>query len=177
MYKKWPLREDMTDQEFLADIFGTFANRIGFVSVWCLTFFMIPATRHGPVLAVLGWHPYHAMTVHMWCGWAAIATAYLHTFFYILKYSVGDYNKQAPGQHGWNYFFPPPMCFVPSHYSEGTNEDGTPMPPEGYKHCEKMLAGFFGTISLSFLTVLAICSMKFIRRNQYTVFYFAHILW
>jgi hypothetical protein len=139
---------------------------------------MISATQHGPVLAVLGWHPYHAITIHMWCGWGTIATSYLHAFFYILKYSFSDYHKQAPGQQGWNYFFPLPMCFAALHYSYGTDTMiGILMLPENYDNCGYMPAEFLGTMALSFLTVLAIFSVKFIRRNKYNVFYLAHILW
>ena len=124
---------------------------------------MIPATRHVPILAVLGWHPYHGITIHIWCDWGTIATAYLHAFFYILKYSFGDYHKQAPGQHGWNYLFPPRMCFVPFHYSSGTDAmNGIPIPPENSDNCGDMLAGFLGTMA----------SMKLLRRNKYAIFYF-----
>ena len=66
MYKKWPtqtLHDTLEAGEpasvYYADVAGTFANRFGFVGFWFLTFFMIPASRHGPVLAALGWHPYH----------------------------------------------------------------------------------------------------------------------
>ena len=172
VYKKWPSqKDDESVAQHVSDICASLANRIGYVALFCLTFFMIPATRHGPILAVLGWHPYHAITIHMWFGWACIGTSYIHMLLYILKYAVGTYSLQ-----GWQYFFPPMMCFIKSQYVF-EDADGNEQPPKGYEECEKALAGFFGTVAISFLTVLAICSMKFIRRNQYTVFYFAHIIW
>lgn len=42
MYKKWPTRDEgMSDAAWIADQAGTWANRVGFVGFWPLTFFMM----------------------------------------------------------------------------------------------------------------------------------------
>lgn len=190
MYKKWPdggrqasIEDGETDNEWYARVAGTFANRIGFVGFWFLTFFMIPATRHGPVLAVLGWHPYHACTIHMFCGWGSFWCSWLHFIFYIIKYAVTDY--EAP-VYSWMFIFAPRMCWTWNTKTGGLmnettgeiilDEDGHPEPPEGYGNCKKMLSGFFGTVSLLFFTILVITSMQVVRRYKYQVFYFSHVI-
>merc|ERR1712183_519325 len=39
-----------------------------------------------------------------------------------------------------------------------------------------MLAGFYGTISIVFFTILVVTSIKVVRRFKYQVFYFSHII-
>jgi len=182
MYKKWPTdKSEYTDAEWTADLAGTFANRIGFLGFWFLTFFMIPATRHGPVLAALGWHPYHACTIHMFCGWGSFWCSWIHFICYIIKYAVSTY--EFPN---WYYIFPPTMCWTWNTKDGGAvnattgeilfDEDGMPLPPDGYKNCGKMLAGFYGTCGLLFFTILVITSMQVMRRYKYQVFYFSHVI-
>ena len=36
-------------------ISGLVANRLGFLSFFAMTFFLIPVAKHGPILSVLGW--------------------------------------------------------------------------------------------------------------------------
>jgi hypothetical protein len=197
MYKKWPTSlddPDKTHEERVSSIAGTFANRLGFVGFWFLTFFMIPATRHGPVLAALNWHPYHACTIHMFCGWASWFFSMGHFIGYLVKYFAGPYpssrdsafEEMTGGWQGWQYIFPPAMCWTWNtkdfgQVNETTGEvlrddEGYPLPPLGYSDCGKMLSGFYGTVSIAFFTILVICSLQVVRRYRYQVFYWAHII-
>jgi len=184
MYKKWPSDGRAgydTQAEWIAALAGTFANRIGFLGFWFLTFFMIPATRHGPILAALGWHPYHACTIHMFCGWGSFWSSWIHFVCYIIKYSVSTYD--FPNYH---YIFPPAMCFTWNTKDGGAvnattgdilyTDDGMPEPPDGYENCGKFFSGFYGTIAITFFTILVVASMKHVRRYRYQVFYFTHII-
>lgn len=183
MYKKWPERkEEWTDAKWVEYQATTWANRVGFVGFWALTFFMIPATRHGPVLAVLGWHPYHACTIHMFCGWLSYWASMIHFLCYIIKYGAGEYPMSREQEHleltggwkGYQFIFPPAMCFSWNGKDGGqvnatTGEvmldgDLNPMAPLGYNDCGKMLAGFYGTIGIIAFTVLVVTSMQVVRR-------------
>ena len=124
---------------------------------------MIPASKHAPILALLDWHPFHAMSIHMWCGRLSFFATYLHFVLYIAKYVVrGVYNGFTPAE----FFFPPPVCFAILY-----DEDP---PPED---CAKMLAGFFGFLAILAFTVLYLFSLKVVRRHRYMLFYISHILW
>jgi len=195
MYKKWPSREEgWSDAKWTEYQATTWANRTGFVGFWALTFFMIPATRHGPVLAAMGWHPYHACTIHMFCGWFSYWASMIHFLCYIIKYGAGEYPMSRDKEHlaltgghpGWRFIFPPAMCFTWNGKDNGKVNATTgeimfddmmnPLPPLGYSDCGKMMTGFYGTISIVFMTILVLTSMKVMRRYRYQVFYFSHII-
>jgi len=196
MYKKWPTRDEgMSDAAWIADQAGTWANRVGFVGFWPLTFFMIPATRHGPLLAALGWHPYHACTIHMFCGWFSYWASMIHFLCYIIKYGAGEYPASRETAHfeltggwkGYQFIFPPAMCFSWNGQDGGQvnfttgeilldDDSYNPKPPLGYSDCGKMLSGFYGTIAITFMTILVLTSMKVLRRYRYQLFYFSHII-
>jgi NAD(P)H-flavin reductase len=191
MYQKWPVDENWGTNDpgtNMMDMAGTWANRLGYVAIYCLTFFMIPATRHGPVLSVLGWHPYHACTIHMWLGWGSFWFSWLHFIFYIAKYASpyypnarNDLCNDGEGMPGWRWVFPSSACFTynkkPEYewFNPETNETEMIIDP-CLGDCGKQINGFYGTVAIFFMTCLAVTSMQVFRRYKYTVFYFTHII-
>ena len=95
MYSKWYTAKDGWDdfdEGYKQDQAAkTWANRFGFVAIVALSFFMIPASRHGPVLSLMGWHPYHACTLHMFAGWFSFWFSWLHFLCYMIKYGSSYY--------------------------------------------------------------------------------------
>ena len=123
---------------------------------------VIPAAKHAPVLALLNWHPFHAMTLHMWCGRLSFFGSFIHFFCYILKYAVrGVYNGYNPVQ----FFVPIRECFYVLQDAELPHD------------CGKMLNRLFGTLAIFFFAVLMVCSIKTVRRHRYMLFYISHIVW
>lgn len=190
MYYKWPgNKEYESDGKRIEDMAGTWANRFGQVGMVALTFFMIPASRHGPVLNLMGWHPYHACTIHMFAGWLSFWTSWLHFLGYIAKYSTDVYPtsrsdlcmEEQGGWPGYRWIIPPKICFTYNNqkdyewYNPDTNTTEMIDPP-CFRDCGKQINGFYGTVAIVAFTILAITSMQFMRRYKYTVFYFSHII-
>eukprot|EP00751_Fragilariopsis_kerguelensis_P005652 CAMPEP_0170793606 /NCGR_PEP_ID=MMETSP0733-20121128/22796_1 /TAXON_ID=186038 /ORGANISM="Fragilariopsis kerguelensis, Strain L26-C5" /LENGTH=965 /DNA_ID=CAMNT_0011142671 /DNA_START=114 /DNA_END=3008 /DNA_ORIENTATION=- len=199
MYYKWYTNEEewnlsvedggWTDGEKLDKAAGTWANRFGDVAMIALSFFMIPASRHGPVLNLMGWHPYHACTIHMFAGWVSFWGSWLHFICYIIRYASSKYPtarnpiciETQGGWPGYRWIFPPAMCFtynkVPNYewFNPETNTTDLIDPP-CFRDCGKQINGFYGTIAILAFTILALTSMQVVRRYKYTVFYFSHII-
>jgi len=195
MYYKWYTNKDewtdgtWTNGEKIEYAAGTWANRFGDVAMIALSFFMIPASRHGPVLNLFGWHPYHACTIHMFAGWVSFWGSWLHFICYIIKYSTSKYPtsrneicvEEQGGWPGWRWIFPPAICFtynkIPNYewYNPETNTTDLIDPP-CFRDCGKQINGFYGTIAILAFTILAVTSMQVVRRYKYTVFYFSHII-
>lgn len=195
MYYKWYTNKpEWTDGSWsegrkLEYAAGTWANRFGDVAMVALSFFMIPASRHGPVLSLFGWHPYHACTIHMFAGWLSFWTSWLHFICYIIKYSTSYYprstneicEEEQGGWPGWRWIFPPAICFTynnqkPYEWLNPETDEIEMIDPPCYRDCGKMINGFYGTVAILAFTILAVTSMQVVRRYKYSVFYFAHVI-
>jgi len=117
----------------------------------------------------------------------------LHFLCYIIKYGLGaypssrdDFTDDFQGWKAYQWIFPPAICFSWNGKDGGQlnattgdilmDDEYNPLPPLGYSDCGKMLAGFYGTIAITFFTILVVASMKHMRRYRYQVFYFSHII-
>ena len=195
MYDKWYTNKpEWTDGSWsegqkLEYAAGTWANRFGYVAMVALSFFMIPASRHGPVLSLFGWHPYHACTIHMFAGWLSFWTSWLHFICYIIKYSTSYYprssnaicEEEQGGWPGWRWIFPPAICFTYNNqksyeWLNPETDEIEMIDPPCYRDCGKMINGFYGTVAILAFTILAVTSMQVVRRYKYSVFYFAHVI-
>mmetsp|Transcript_38980 Transcript_38980/g.43641 ORF Transcript_38980/g.43641 Transcript_38980/m.43641 type:complete len:179 (+) Transcript_38980:373-909(+) len=129
----------------------------------------------------------------MFCGWASYWTSMLHFLCFIIKYGLGaypssrdDFTEDFQGWKAYQWIFPPAICFSWNGKDGGQlnattgdilmDDEYNPLPPLGYCDCGKMLAGFYGTIAITFFTIFVFASMKHMQRYRYQVFYFSHII-
>merc|ERR1719188_450712 len=121
--------------------FGRIVSVFLVSSEWC--FFLIPVAKHGPILAAMGWHPYHACTIHIWLGYIAIYASIAHFIAYCVSWIAKGDTAQ---QHFWaeRYCWKAPVPPV-------LEDDAMEPPPmyEPYISCKEQIQNFYGLVALT----------------------------
>jgi predicted ferric reductase len=122
----------------------------------CLSFFLIPVSRHSVLLVAMNWSPVHALRIHIWAGYLAYAFFFLHGITI-----VGMWFKWSPGKV-YEEFIPPKECWrgVVSEESR----------------CLWKLYNLTGLVAFVFYTVLWVSSFNWFRRKHYRLFYILHVV-
>lgn len=168
-----------------------FAAITGDAAVMALSFFLIPVTKHSPLLHVLGLSFTQALVFHRVAGWISLVFTVLHGGLYLVHYATGLFSsserRQSSGySHGWRgiveHVWPPTRCWSwqaldvrstgwgtmhtnsTSHNNDGHHED-----------CNFYFFNFTGLASMVAFIVLGIFSLPWMRRRAYRLFYVIHI--
>jgi Ferric reductase like transmembrane component/Ferric reductase NAD binding domain len=133
----------------------------GWASVLCLTFFLIPVTRHSVLLAAMGWSPIHALRVHIWFGYMSFVYMLIHGVLLVpvwfLYYDYPVYQQIVPNSKCWTWT-----------WTEETEKDVQP-------DCVHVFANWTGIVAAVFFTILWGSSLNWVRRTNYRLFYILHV--
>ena len=152
----------------------------GYAAIWALAVFLIPVTKHSPILDWLHVTPVQALAFHRVAGWTSFWNSVLHGFLH-LRHLMDVLNPQR--SRPWYQQLK--ILLVPSSWKcLGTQNpwevffgrqdpyDGT---DEEANQCWLALVNATGMISVIAFVLLAITSLPQVRRYSYTLFYTVHI--
>ena len=157
-------------------------NPSGYAAAWALSLFLIPVTKHSPILDWFRVTPVQALAFHRVAGWISFWNAVLHGFLY-LSFQMIILNPQHTRKwyqqlkillvpNSWKCFNTqkPWDVFLGRQYNlNDTDGEVNSM------HCRMALFNSTGMISVFAFTILAITSLPRIRRYSYALFYSTHI--
>jgi predicted ferric reductase len=130
-------------------------------SIVCLVFFLIPVTRHGVLLAAMGWSPVHALRIHIWCGCMSFVFMLIHGGLLVAKWIlINDYPV-------YQQIVPDPKCWT----STSTVEPEQEIRPD----CYHAFANLTGIVAAVFFIILWGASFNWVRRRNYRLFYTLHM--
>ena len=169
----------------------------GYAAAWSLSLFLIPVTRHSPVLDWLRVTPAEALAFHRVSGWVGFWNSVLHGFLH-LRHLMDVLNpervrtrteqlKMLLIPESWECVGTqdPFSVFVSVFFgrtSPGGEEDdgGDDDDPFGEDEARKQrcwlaLVNATGAISVFAYALLALTSLPVVRRYSYRLFYLVHI--
>lgn len=133
----------------------------GWGSTMCLAFFLIPVTRHGVLLAAMGWSPIHALRIHIWFGYLAFVFMLVHGIMLVPVWFIFyDYPV-------WQQIVPNRKCWSFTWNEETVNE----IQPQ----CAHVFYNWTGIVAAVFFIVLWGSSLNWVRRRNYRIFYILHV--
>jgi hypothetical protein len=152
----------------------------GYAATWALALFLIPVTKHSPILDWLSVTPIQALAFHRVAGWTSFWNSVLHGFLH-LRHLMDVLNPKR--SRAW--YEQLKILLIPSSWKcYGTQNpwqvffgrqdplDGT---DEEANQCWLALVNLTGMISVLAFVLLAITSLPQVRRYSYTLFYSVHI--
>ncbi len=152
----------------------------GYAATWALALFLIPVTKHSPILDWLRVTPVQALAFHRVAGWTSLWNSVLHGFLH-LRHLMDVLNPQhlRPWYTQLKILLIPSTwkCFNtqnPWHVFFGKTDplDGT---TQEAQQCWLALVNSTGLISTLAFVVLGITSLPQVRRYSYALFYSVHI--
>ena len=152
----------------------------GYAATWALAFFLIPVTKHSPILDWLNVTPVQALAFHRVAGWTSFWNSVLHGFLH-LRHLMDVLNPQCSRTRyqqlklllipsSWKCFGtqnPLEVFFGRQDPLDGTEEEA--------EQCWLALVNLTGFISVVAFVLLAITSLPQVRRYSYALFYSVHI--
>jgi predicted ferric reductase len=134
----------------------------GWMSVVCLSFFLIPVSRHSVLLAAMGWSPVHALRIHIWAGYTSFVFMLVHGVILVPVWFIYyDYPV-------WQQIVPKRECWTMS-WTDDTADSIQPA-------CSYVFANWTGIVAAFFFIGLWGSSINWVRRRNYRLFYICHIV-
>ncbi len=131
----------------------------GWASVMCLVWFLIPVSRHSVLLVAMGWSPIHALRIHIWAGYLSFIYMFLHGIILVgVWFTYYDYPV-------WQQIIPAKQCWT---WHPDNNEIEPP--------CDHVYWNLTGIVAAIFFIVLWGTSLNWVRRRNYRLFYWSHII-
>jgi len=159
----------------------SFMSTSGYAATWALSLFLIPVTKHSPILDWLRVTPVQALAFHRIAGWTSLWNSIFHGFLH-LRHLMDVLN---PGRlRSWHEQLK--ILLIPSSWEcLGTQHLlqvfwGRQDPMKGSSEAEAnqcwlALVNATGMISVLAFVLLAITSIPKVRRYWYSLFYYVHI--
>jgi hypothetical protein len=152
----------------------------GYAATWALALFLIPVTKHSPILDWLHVTPVQALAFHRVAGWTSFWNSVLHGFLH-LRHLMDVLNPQRTRTRleqlkfliipsSWKCFRtqnPFQVFFGRQDPLDGTIEEAN--------QCWLALVNLTGVLSVVAFVLLAITSLPQVRRYSYALFYRVHI--
>mmetsp|Transcript_11169 Transcript_11169/g.20990 ORF Transcript_11169/g.20990 Transcript_11169/m.20990 type:complete len:724 (+) Transcript_11169:1145-3316(+) len=158
---------------------GSLLSPSGYAAAWPLALFLVPVTKHSPVLDWMRVTPVQALGYHRICGWVSFWWSCAHGFLH-LQHSMGGGNSGE--RVAWTFLRKLKYQLIPEEVGKcfatqnpwrvlfGEEE----IPYESHQ-CHVALVNGTGMVSCIAFAILAITSVPYFRRNFYTLFYMVHI--
>ncbi len=153
----------------------------GYAATWALSLFLIPVTKHSPILDWLSVTPVQALAFHRVAGWTGLWNSVLHGFLHLRHLmDVLNPGRARPWQEQLK------ILLIPASWEcIGTQNPwevfwGRQDPLEGgsteeANQCWLALVNATGMISVIAFVILAATSLPQVRRYSYALFYRVHI--
>jgi len=174
-------QEKQMGWSWLIAIFMALMSPTGYAAVWALALFLIPVTKHSPILDWLRVTPVQALAFHRVAGWTSFWCSVSHGFLH-LRHLMDVLNGRRPNPRPWYQELV--ILLVPSSwkcigtqepwqvfYGHHHQQESTPE----FEQCRLALVNATGMISVLAYLVLAITSLPRVRRASYALFYTVHI--
>eukprot|EP00581_Thalassiosira_minuscula_P015542 CAMPEP_0183729530 /NCGR_PEP_ID=MMETSP0737-20130205/30552_1 /TAXON_ID=385413 /ORGANISM="Thalassiosira miniscula, Strain CCMP1093" /LENGTH=861 /DNA_ID=CAMNT_0025961743 /DNA_START=193 /DNA_END=2778 /DNA_ORIENTATION=+ len=153
----------------------------GYAATWALALFLIPVTKHSPILDWLRITPVQALAYHRIAGWTSFWLSVLHGFLH-MRHQMDFLNPQRERTRMEQL----KLLLVPSSWSDCIatqnpwhvfwgQPDAYPGVDEDASYCRRVLVNDTGLVSCAAFTLLAVTSLPGVRRKFYTFFYCVHI--
>ena len=153
------------NEEAASELTKGTGNAIAMVAILAMALFLIPASKHGPILKLFGWSPVRTIRLHIWCGRIIVIASLIHGLFHALRW------KYQLGEDFVAFLFPPRQCW--------TNPAGfapTCKNPNISCTCYDHFVYFTGTLAGVLLVLIFITSSNWVRRKCYSFFLTCHLL-
>lgn len=156
---------DDYSEETRSDGIMEVANTFGMMAVVALGIFLVPASKHGPILRVFGWSHAMAIRLHIWAARILVVGALLHGLLHTFRW------KYQLEEDVVAFLLPPSQCwtrnsrFAPTCHNEDTECT-----------CYMHFVYFTGTVAGTFAMIILITSSNSVRRASYRLFLTSHIL-
>jgi hypothetical protein len=156
----------------------------GYAATWSLALFLIPVTKHSPILDWLRVTPVQALAFHRLSGWVGFWNSCLHGFLHLRHLmDVLDPQRMRSRYQQLVYLLMPSSpwkCVAtqsPFRIGYFFGERDEPLIPNDMdgRQCWLALVNSTGMISVLAYLVLAITSLPYVRRHYYEWFYRVHI--
>ena len=152
----------------------------GYAATWALALFLIPVTKHSPILDWMRVTPVQALAFHRVAGWTGLWNSILHGFLHLRHLmDVLNPHHMRPWYAQLKLLLIPETwkCFDtqnPWHVFFGKTDplDGT---TQEAQQCWLALVNSTGVISTLAFIILGITSLPQVRRYSYALFYSVHI--
>lgn len=140
-------------------------NAFGWTAMIALSYFLIPVTRHSPILALLDWNPVCAVRLHIWSGRICIMGVIVHGFFHMFRWWY------VSGESIVRMLIPPETCWgrTSNIYEPKCND------PKSSCSCYDHFRNLTGLLALVALITIGISSIGYVRRRYYRLFYLVHV--
>ena len=153
----------------------------GYAATWALALFLIPVTKHSPILDWLRITPVQAVAFHRVAGWTSFWNSLLHGFLH-LRHLMDVLN---PG-HLRPWYQQLKILLIPCswecistqnpwHVFWGRQDSLNGGSSEDVNRCWLALVNATGMISVLAFVLLAVTSLPRVRRYSYALFYRVHI--
>ena len=151
----------------------------GYAATWSLSLFLIPVSKHSPILDWLHVTPVQALSFHRIAGWVGFWNSVLHGFLH-LRHLMDVLNplRARPWYTQLKILLVPSSwkCFLTQNpFSVFFANQVTLEDPQEARQCWLALVNATGMVSVIAYLVLAVTSVAWIRRYSYTLFYRVHI--
>ena len=159
-----------------------FSNILGVAACYALGLFFIPIARFSPIIVAYGLNPIAAVRVHVWAGTIAYVAAAVHGVLYLVSW------KLLEGESWIVMFIPSEDCFrgllfhdtysLPDSITATKSTNSTDVSVCKRAHnctCAARLINFTGVIAFLAMSIIALTSINWIRRNYYALFYKVHV--
>jgi len=168
-------------QNFYIRVCMSLMSVSGYGATWSIALFLIPVTKHSPILDWLRITPIQALSFHKVCGWTSLWYSIGHGYLH-LRHLMDVLNKQHERtqlQQLKRLLVPESIkkCLVtqsPVHVFEGY-QDPYPGTEQEADQCWLALVNATGMISTIAFVILGLTSMESFRRRFYTLFFVVHI--
>ncbi len=153
----------------------------GYGATWALALFLIPVTKHSPILDWLRVTPVQALGFHRVAGWTSFWYSVLHGYLHLRHLmDVLNPTRTRTRLQQFKYLLVPESmwkCLQTQNpftvfVDEQTPYDGT---DEEANQCWLALVNATGMISVIAFALLAVTSLPYVRRYSYVLFYRVHI--
>ena len=153
----------------------------GYAATWAVALFLIPVTKHSPILDWLGVTPVQALAFHRIAGWTGFWNSVLHGFLH-LRHLMDVLNPQR--ERAW--YTQLRILLIPDSFECLATQNpwdvfwGIQDPMKGAteqeaNQCWLALTNATGMISVIAFALLSITSLPQVRRYSYALFYAVHI--
>lgn len=157
----------------------------GYAAAWSLALFLIPVTKHSPILDWLRVTPVQALAFHRVAGWTGLWNSILHGYLH-LRHLMDVLNGSRPNPKPW--YVELKILLVPANwecvqsqnpfvvwFGSGAQVDIHDEDFAGGHDCWLALVNATGMISTIAFVILGLTSLPQVRRASYTLFYLTHI--
>ena len=131
-------------------------------------FFLIPVSKHGPIIKFFGWDPARVLRLHIWSGRLIVFGSLVHGAIHLIRWT------RLYGERIQSFLVPPKQCWFPNGQEEDFDLNCENL--ESNCSCYNHFLYLTGTLGGLALVLIILTSTNFVRRKFYSFFYMSHVI-